>query len=117
MTNRSRQKGTAWESSIVNYLRAIGHEHAERRALSGSNDRGDIAGLPCVVIEAKAAKTATLGPWLNELDAEIVNDSVDGSPSTGALWVKRNGKTRATDGVIVMRPDDWLRLLTEAGYL
>lgn len=110
--NRSKTKGTAWETAIVRHLETRGYPHAERRALSGANDRGDIAGMPCVVVEAKAARTMTLGPWLKELDQEIVNDGAD----TGALWIKRVGKASAADGVIVMRPADWLALLKTAGY-
>ena len=110
--NRSKQKGTSWESAIVKYLEVNGYPAAERRALSGSADRGDIAGVPLVVIEAKAARSMTLGPWLKELDAEIANDRAD----HGALWIKRIGKAQAADGVIVLRPAQWLALLKEAGY-
>jgi len=119
MTNRSKITGTRWESAIVDYLRANGRPFAERRTLGGGgNDRGDITGLPAVVIEAKAAKSLSIGAWLKELDAEIANDlarSKDDA-TTGALWVKTRGKTSAGEGYIVMRPDVWLRLLKEAGY-
>ena len=47
--NTSRRKGTAWESALVDYLIGKGWPHAERRALNGCNDKGDIAGLPGVV--------------------------------------------------------------------
>lgn len=118
MTNRSRQTGTRWESAIVDYLRANGRPFVERRTLGGVNDRGDITGLPAVVIEAKACKAVSIGAWLKELDAEIANDlarSKDDA-TTGALWVKTRGKTSARDGYIVMRPDVYLALLREAGY-
>jgi len=118
VTNRSKAKGTSWETAIVTYLRDNGRPFCERRTLGGIHDRGDISGIPAVVIEAKAAKSLSIGAWLKELDAEIANDlarSKDDA-TTGALWVKTRGKTSAGDGYIVMRPDVWLALLREAGY-
>lgn len=56
----SRAKGTSWETSIVRYLRDQGWPHAERRALRGSNDCGDVAGVPLVCIEAKSAYVPVL---------------------------------------------------------
>ena len=34
--NRPKQRGTAWETAIVNFLIESGVRHAERRTLSGS---------------------------------------------------------------------------------
>lgn len=110
--NRSKIKGTRHESSVVEVLRASGWPHAERRTLGGVNDRGDIAGLIGVVIEAKATSRADIPGWLRELDVEMVNDNA----STGAVWAKSVGKAHAEDGYIVMRPAVWLALLKEAGY-
>lgn len=41
MANRSKAKGTRAETAVVNYLNEHGIK-AERRALSGSEDKGDI---------------------------------------------------------------------------
>lgn len=48
--SRARRIGTEWESRLVGYLLERGFLHVERRAQSGKNDRGDIAGIPRVVI-------------------------------------------------------------------
>jgi hypothetical protein len=109
--NKSKAKGTAWESAIVNWLNDNGHPFAERRALKGNQDCGDITGLPGVVIEAKAAVTQTWGPWLAELAVEMDNDRAD----VGVLWAKRRGKASAGDGLIVMTPAVFIALLTELG--
>ena len=53
--SRSKARGTAWETAIVDYLRTVGAIHAERRALNGAKARGALAGLPGVVVEAKSA--------------------------------------------------------------
>lgn len=48
--NRSKAKGTSAESAVTTYLQTMGFIHAERRSLNGIHDRGDIAGIPGVVI-------------------------------------------------------------------
>jgi len=70
--NRSKQKGTAFESALVDYLRANGFPRAERRAQRGTLDAGDIAGLPAT-IEAKNCKLTELGPWMDEAKTEAKN--------------------------------------------
>ena len=50
--SKNKARGTKHETNVVNYLRANGFPHAERRTLSGAKDRGDInaaAGLVIVV--------------------------------------------------------------------
>jgi hypothetical protein len=112
VVNRARIKGTSWETVIVDYLRAAGWPHAERRALNGSKDRGDIAGLPGVVIEAKNCKIVELGPWIREAEAERHNDGA----GVGVVWMKRRGKAAAEDGYVVMSGAQFVQLLREAGY-
>ncbi|MFE7659660.1 hypothetical protein [Streptomyces celluloflavus] len=105
----AKRKGTAWESAIVRALREHGHPHAERRALGGAADRGDVAGLPGVVIEAKASTHLELASWIAELDAEMANDGAD----LGAVWHKRRGKSSPLDGYVTMPGHVFLRLLAE----
>ena len=112
MTSRSRAKGTGWESAIVTWLTANGWPHVERRALNGSKDRGDIAGIPGVVIEAKNAKTITLGAWLDEATTEAANDRAD----LGVVWFKRRGQLSPGRGYVLMDGATFTRLLTAAGY-
>ena len=109
----SKRKGTSWESQIVDYLRGQGAPHAERRALGGAKDRGDIAGVPGVVIEAKAAAKIELGVWLAEAEAERVNDGAD----LAVVWHKRRGKASPADGYVSMDGATLVRLLRAAGYL
>lgn len=106
----SRARGTRGETNFVTYLKPH-YPQAERRALNGNRDRGDVAGIPDVTIEVKAAKRLELGAWLRELDVEMVNDG----SVLGFLAVKPVGKTQGADYFIVCRPDVMLRLLKEAG--
>lgn len=113
MVNRSKQKGTSWESAIVDYLRENGVPHAERRALNGAKDRGDVAGIVGVVIEAKSAQTFTLSAWLDEALTERDNDRAD----IGVVWAKRPRKASPGAGYVIMDGDTLLWLLRSAGYL
>jgi hypothetical protein len=108
--SRSRQRGTAWETAIVRYLEAAGWAYAERRALRGNHDRGDIAGIPGVVIEAKNAKKTELAAWWTEVISETSPGEV------GVVWFKRRGRASAADGYVLMDGHTFTRLLTAAGY-
>ena len=60
----AKQAGTRWESAIVDYLASRGWRHAERRAKTGALDKGDITGIPGVVIEAKDVAKISLAEFL-----------------------------------------------------
>lgn len=110
--SKSKQKGTAAETAVVNWLIEKGRKHVERRSLNGSNDRGDIAGIPCVVLEVKNHATMKLPEWLRELDAEIINDRAN----TGVVIHKRRGTTNVGEWYATMTVEIWHKLLEEAGY-
>lgn len=95
------------------YLRGAGASQAERRTLCGAKDRGDIAGIPGLVIEAKSAARMELAAWLDEAEAERVNDGAD----VAAVWVKRRGKTSPAAGYVVMDGATLVRLLVAAGLM
>lgn len=68
----AKAKGTAAEREVVKYLRKW-WPAAERRALSGNKDKGDVAGIPDVVVEVKAAARPELAKWQRETLAEMDN--------------------------------------------
>lgn len=84
MSTKSKRTGTAAETAVVRYLQNW-WPAAERRALSGNKDKGDVAGIPGVVIEVKAAATQLIGPWQRETLTEMANAEA----STCMLVVKR----------------------------
>lgn len=75
--NPSKQKGTAAETAVVGYLQTHGFPYAERRTLAGSSDRGDIAGIPGVVLEVKNCARMELAGWVDEAATEAGNADVD----------------------------------------
>lgn len=108
MTNRSKQKGTAWESAIVDVLTRLEFP-AKRVVLHGKEDQGDIHidGLP-IIIEAKNEKTYKLAEWVEE-----ANKEGDNTHSLGVVWAHRKGKSNPTDGYVVMDGLTFIKLLME----
>lgn len=112
MSNPSKAKGTAWETALVNYLHEQGWVHAERRALHGNTDKGDIAGIVGVVVEAKSCKTLNVTGWVTEAETERDNAGA----KLGVAWYKRRGHTSPGKGIVAMSGDTFAYLLREAGF-
>lgn len=98
MSNPSKQKGTAAETAVVEYLRSQGFSTVERRALSGNLDKGDIAGVPYFAIEVKNCKTTTLAAWVAEANVEAFN----AAEPYGVVWHKRSGRSSPGDWYVTM---------------
>ena len=112
MSNPSKQRGTRWESAIVDYVRDHGFPHCERRALSGGKDKGDLNIAPGLVIEAKCQSRHSFAEWLDEATEETANAGAD----IGMVWAHRRGKSSPGAGYVVMDGETAVRLLRLAGY-
>jgi hypothetical protein len=112
--NPSKRKGTAAETAVVEYLRGHGFAHAERRALHGSLDQGDVTGIPGICVEVKNCATYDLPGWMRETEAERWAAGAD----VGALVVKPRGvgATRVGEWWAVLTLDQLAYLLRAAGY-
>ena len=112
--SRAKQKGTAAESALVKFLVGQGFPGAERRALTGDFDQGDITGTPCLAWEVKNHSTYKIPAWIKETEIERVNAKAD----FGILAIKPNGVGLANAGQwwAVMPMEAMVRLLREAGY-
>jgi len=109
----NKAKGRNWETSCVSWLIEHGYPFAERRRLTGAQDKGDIAGVPGVVWECKSSRTYSLPQWVREAEVERANDGVP----VGLVWAKQNGKTDPGQGFIVMTPLVVVNLLQRAGHV
>jgi hypothetical protein len=107
--SRSKAKGTAAETAVVRFLRTAGFTQAERRTLSGAQDRGDIAGVPGVVIEVKNCARQELPAWVVEAELERDNDRA----GLGVVWHKRRGKADPGDWFVTMSGTQFAALLCE----
>ena len=109
MTTPEKAKGSQWERDIANYLVEAGFIYAERRYGAGNTqDKGDINGMPGLVIEAKNHKTMNLPGWLAEAEVERANAKAE----YGVVVIKRRGKP-AAQGYVVMTLADFAKLWRE----
>ena len=111
----SKRKGTRWESALVAWMREHGHPRAERRALAGRLDVGDVCNAldGDLVIEAKDAATLRLYDWCDEAERERV--------AAGARYafvaVKRYGTSDVGRGYAVWTIEKANELLLELADL
>lgn len=105
----SKRKGTAWETAVVNYLHDRGFLAAERRALAGALDRGDIAGVPQTTIECKAVQRIELASIVDEAETERGNNH----DAYAVSIIKRRGKG-VGKAYAVMELDRFCALLSAA---
>ena len=103
--SKSRAKGTAMETAVVKFCQENGFPYAERRALAGSLDKGDITGIPGVMIEVKNCAKITLAQWADEVEVQTKNAGAD----IGVLWIKRRGKNVA-GSYVMMDPATFIKL-------
>lgn len=73
--NRSKQKGTAFETAVTKFMRL--YYPVERRALQGAHDTGDIAGLTIhgqpIVVECKNTRQLNISEHMKEAIREAQN--------------------------------------------
>lgn len=109
--SKQRAKGTRGENLVVDALQRAGFVHAERRALNGINDKGDITGIPGLCLEVKFhdSYAGKLGGWVDEAEVERINAKAD----VAAVWHRRKGKGNADDWFVTMSGSQFLELLKE----
>lgn len=106
MTNPNKRKGSSFEQQGVDHFRANGFPYAERRVQGGSNDRGDLGGVPGVMVEFKNHKTMDLAGWMDEVRAEKANAHAQ----IGVAIVKRRNQPIGR-AYVVMEFDEFLNLI------
>jgi len=120
MTNPSKAKGTAAETAAVRYLNNNGWPGAERAALHGNHDHGDITGTPGLCFEIKAGKQAEqavdylIGLWLDQTEKERLNSHAE----AGILVTKRagHGTSRVGDWWAWVTVDTLVYIVTNERY-
>lgn len=112
MTAYHRQKGSTFERQIADRLAATVDDRIDRRAKTGSKDKGDIGGLRVhgqrVVVECKNTTRVALGVWALEAEAERVNDGA----LAGIIVHKRHGKGQPQDQWVTMTVADFEAIVT-----
>ena len=111
MTSPQKAKGSRAELAVARYLQEAGWPYAERSRAGWTDDRGDIDGIPGVVVEVKDCKRHDLSGWLGELEVETANARA----VTGVLVVKRRLHTNPADWYAITRLGDWAAMAKDAG--
>lgn len=121
--NRSKTKGTAFESQVTKWLQArLGDDRIERRALHGNRDMGDIYGLVCHgnaagIVECKAHSTVTpslVAEWQRQTEDEQANAGADfallviKTPNVGAKSLGRTRVRMTTASLLAISGVCWL---------
>ncbi len=110
----ARKAGTAFESAHAKWLaERLDDDRIERRAKTGSKDRGDIGGVRLigggrVGIECKDVAKLDLGGWIREAETERGNDDA----VIGVVVHKRVGKGHPADQYVTMTAETFALLLT-----
>lgn len=108
----ARKAGSAFETLVAGYLATHVDDRVERRARTGSKDRGDISGLrhmgERIVVEVKNCHRLDLAGWAAEAEVERGNDD-----AVAALVIhKRHGKANPAEQLVTLRLVDFVALLT-----
>ena len=71
----NKDRGTRAETAVVRLAREMGWPYAERRALTGGKDRGDVTGVIGVTIQIKDVERKSVGKWQQDTLEQSMNDS------------------------------------------
>ena len=112
MPHPNKNKGDRFEREIAEYLRTL-QIMVDRTRVGWADDRGDIHGIPGVVIECKNHKALDLSGWV----AELVNEMDNAGARMGCVVHKRRGTTNAHNHYATLPFGLFVQLLTEAGYV
>jgi Holliday junction resolvase len=104
----SKRRGTAFETDVCRYLSEEHGLPVERRALRGTRDCGDVAGLPGFVLELKNCKRTELAAWMDEALKEAAND---GAPFYVVVH-KRRGRN-VSQAYVTMSLELWAQWYRE----
>lgn len=93
----AKKAGTTFERQVADYLAQHVDDQIDRRAKTGSKDRGDIAGVRIwgqrLVLECKNTTRLNLAGWMNQAEIERGNDDA----LAGLIIHKRHGNNQPGD--------------------
>ena len=109
----AKKAGTSFERLVADYLAQHVDDRIDRRAKTGSKDRGDIGGVRTphghrVVVECKSVSRMSLAEWVTEAEIERGHDDA----LVGIVCHKRHGKGAPGQQYVTMTLADLVALLT-----
>lgn len=124
--SKQKQKGTAFETAIVRYLRdALDDQNIDRMILHGNADEGDIRGVQFmgrdIVLECKNTRTLNLTEHLREAQAEAINHRKAGHPTQCGVLVQHAPgigiSSHAGDQWAILRLEDLAHMIKFANLV
>lgn len=110
----AKKAGTTFERQVADYLAQHVDDRIDRRAKTGSKDRGDIAGVRIwgqrLVLECKNTTRLNLAGWMNQAEIERGNDDA----LAGLIIHKRHGNNQPGDQWVTTTLREFTALLN--GY-
>ena len=102
----SRAKGKAGELELSKVLKAYGYEARRSVQYCGANGDADVIGIPGIHIECKRVEKLNIENAM----AQSINDA-----ENSEVPVVMHRKNRQK-WLVTLRLDDFIRIITEAGY-
>jgi len=107
----NKAKGAKYERQVCDMLTAELGVPVERRRLEGQLDRGDVAGIPGLIIECKNERKWGVWQWLREAKAEAEHATRHSSSDTlGVVFKRQLGFPDPADSAVIMDVPTFLAL-------
>lgn len=104
----AKRKGDQAEREVLAFLRDHLGDHLVRARLEGTNDHGDVSGMPGMTVQVKSyADTARA---VSDGMADVAVQKVNAKTQWGCVFVRRRGGSY----VVCMTPEDFISLYREA---
>lgn len=110
MVNKSKARGTAWETAVVRFLQANGFLKARRKVQTGSLDEADVAVDDGNVFCAELKDCARIS--LSEFIDEAVAEAKNAHSKWGLVIIKRRNRG-VGEAYATMRLSDWTEMAHE----
>jgi Holliday junction resolvase len=110
----AKDAGRRTERETADALKEHVSEFIDRRVKTGAKDKGDIVNLRTpggnrIAVECKNVAKMSLGTWVNEAEAERINDEA----IAGIVVHNRVGKGNPLDQYVSMTLRDLVAILTD----
>lgn len=107
----NKAKGARYERDVCEMLTEELGQPVERRRLEGQLDRGDVAGIPGLIIECKNEKAWKVWQWLREAKREAAVETIrSGKPALGVVFKRQVGFPDPADSAVLMDVPTFLAL-------
>lgn len=115
----AKAAGSRAERLVADYLAdRLDDIRIDRKVKTGAQDKGDVANVRSahderIVVEVKDTIRTLLGEWMNEVDAEKIND---GAPVGVIVHKRKNyGEKKVGGWYVTCTLDDLIRLIQGPG--